>query len=270
MLEDDSERARDAAANGLRAAGESAAAARPGLRRRIREGIQPGRSRSDLWQRRSAIATIRAIGGPAREAIPDLIGLLADVWVADDSREALEAFGGGALAQHLPALAAILRDRAVRPAAKVRAARLLVAAAVYDRQAAGPLREALRLGSGREQEAAQLRRYAAEGLGKVGDADVLPDLLPLLNDADEAVRREAAAALGRIGSKDAASALARALRDASPPVRREAASALGRLKAKDEPIVEALRGAEKDADKAVRREAAAALRKIQGKRKGEE
>ncbi|MCX8067326.1 MAG: HEAT repeat domain-containing protein, partial [Anaerolineae bacterium] len=105
---------------------------------------------------------------------------------------------------------------------------------------------------------AEVRWAAAEALGRVG-APAVPGLLEVLRDADAGVRRAAAEALGRIGDPQAIPGLLEALRDADPRVRRAAAEALGRIGAPALPsLLEALR----DADWWVRRAAAKALGEI--------
>lgn len=45
------------------------------------------------------------------------------------------------------------------------------------------------------------RKYAAEGLGNIGDKSVVPDLIEELNDPDEEVREAVVDALGKLGDK---------------------------------------------------------------------
>ena len=77
---------------------------------------------------------------------------------------------------------------------------------------------------------AEIRRTAAESLGKIGDRSALPAVLPLLRDPAPAVRAAAAQALGRMaspGDEEAIAGLVRALQDPSDTVKRTAALAIG-------------------------------------------
>ena len=79
----------------------------------------------------------------------------------------------------------------------------------------------------------RIRRRAAVAIGRVGLAEGIPALVPLLGDADAEVRQAAAFALGLIGDATAASALVPLLRDPEPMVRGRAAEALGLMGARD-------------------------------------
>ena len=76
----------------------------------------------------------------------------------------------------------------------------------------------------------ELRRTAAQSLGKIGRKEAAPALIAALRDPDASVRRQAAWALGMIG-EDALgpdrSPLAELLFDTDPAVREAAATALG-------------------------------------------
>jgi cyclophilin family peptidyl-prolyl cis-trans isomerase/HEAT repeat protein len=74
---------------------------------------------------------------------------------------------------------------------------------------------------------AAIRRRAALAVGRVGLADGIPALLPLLKDVDPDVRQMAAFALGIIGDPAASPSLQAALSDTSLVVRGRAAEALG-------------------------------------------
>jgi hypothetical protein len=58
-----------------------------------------------------------------------------------------------------------------------------------------------------------VRRAAAEALGKLGDPQAVPALIQALGDSDVGVRRAAAEALGKIGDPQAVPALIQALGD---------------------------------------------------------
>lgn len=89
-----------------------------------------------------------------------------------------------------------------------------------------------------------LRGWAAQVLGQVGDPRSVPALIQRLDDRSAAVRLAATEALGRLGERAAVAALATAVvRDPAAQVRAEAARALGRIgeSASAGPLVEALR-----------------------------
>jgi len=74
---------------------------------------------------------------------------------------------------------------------------------------------------------AGLRRRAALALGRVGMADGLRALVPLLSDAAEPVRAMAAFAIGLVGDRQGVAPLQLALKDASALVRGRAVEGLG-------------------------------------------
>lgn len=76
----------------------------------------------------------------------------------------------------------------------------------------------------------ELRRTAAESLGKIGDRSAVPALLPVLKDQTPSVRAAAAQALGRTASPtdtDVVASLIRALQDPADRVKQVAAIAIG-------------------------------------------
>src|SRR5688500_553807 len=107
------------------------------------------------------------------------------------------------------------------------------------------------------------RSTAAKGLGQLGDARALDDLLEALHSGDVTVRRYAAWALGKIGehNRDAAAAavpgLLESLRRPGGRQREISAWALGRIG--HARAVPALRDALRDRNSLVRRAAAEAL-----------
>ena len=106
-----------------------------------------------------------------------------------------------------------------------------------------------------------IRRTAAESLGKVGDRSALPTLLPLLTDSGPVVRATTAQALGRMATPDdeaVIAALARSLRDPDDRVRQAAALAIGEIEPSPRqlaPLVDLLRAS----DVQIRRAAVRAL-----------
>ena len=109
-----------------------------------------------------------------------------------------------------------------------------------------------------------VRRHAAEALGKLGDKRAVDPLINALSDDDFWVRLSAAEALGRLGDTRAVDPLIKMLSDDYSGVRRDAAEALGLLADKRavDPLIEALA----DNDSHVRREAAEALGRLGDKR----
>jgi len=81
-------------------------------------------------------------------------------------------------------------------------------------------------------ESAEVRRTAAESLGKIGDQSAVACVLPLLTDPVPVVRVAAAQALGRIGTASnvtVLAALSRALEDPEERVKQAAAMAVAEL-----------------------------------------
>ncbi len=109
-------------------------------------------------------------------------------------------------------------------------------------------------------EDSDVRRSAAYALGKIRNEAAVEALLQALNDEDSDVRRSAAYALGKIGNEAAVEALLQALNDEDSDVRRSTAYALGKIR--NEAAVEALLQALNDEDSNVRRSAAYALGEI--------
>src|SRR5207245_1911972 len=74
-----------------------------------------------------------------------------------------------------------------------------------------------------------VRRRAALAAGRIGDAAVVPALLPRHQDAEVEVRQMAAFAFGLLGDTTPIDALVAALKDPEPVVRGRAAEALGQI-----------------------------------------
>jgi cyclophilin family peptidyl-prolyl cis-trans isomerase/HEAT repeat protein len=74
-----------------------------------------------------------------------------------------------------------------------------------------------------------VRRRAALGAGRIGEAAAVPALLELLNDGEVEVRQMAAFALGLIGDRSALDRLVAALGDSEAVVRTRSLEALGRI-----------------------------------------
>jgi HEAT repeat protein len=74
-----------------------------------------------------------------------------------------------------------------------------------------------------------MRRTAAEALGKIGRRSSMAALIAALQDGEAGVRAAAALSLGRIGEAESAPALVRSLADPAEIVRVAAAMALGEI-----------------------------------------
>ncbi|MGC3973323.1 MAG: HEAT repeat domain-containing protein [Nitrospira sp.] len=89
----------------------------------------------------------------------------------------------------------------------------------------------------------EVRRTAAEGLGKIGHQSASSGLVAALADRDPNVRAAAALALGRVSDGKSGEALVQHLSDSSEPVRVAAALALGEIEpsaGREEQILHAL------------------------------
>ncbi len=111
-----------------------------------------------------------------------------------------------------------------------------------------------------ENSDADVRRGAAEALGKVGGARAVEPLVAALRDDNWRVRRSVAEALGKVGNARAVESLIAALKDDDSDVRQAATKALGKVgdARAVEPLIAALRGG----NQGVRRSVAEALGKI--------
>lgn len=102
-----------------------------------------------------------------------------------------------------------------------------------------------------------VRMHAIKALGRIGEPEAVPALVPLLQDKVKAVREEAAGALAAIGTASIPS-LVQALRHEEWLVRLHAVEALGKLKSPDavEPLLFALFN---DHDSAIKEDVVRAL-----------
>ena len=78
-------------------------------------------------------------------------------------------------------------------------------------------------------ESSEMRAYAAEGLGGVGDAHAVPPLINALSDNNSTVRRFAISSLGKIRDDRAIDVLIPFLQDGEADMRCAAVVALGEL-----------------------------------------
>ena len=110
---------------------------------------------------------------------------------------------------------------------------------------------------------ATVRRYAAQSLGRLGQAspEAVAALVAALHDSDDTVRLYAAQSLGQLGqaSPEVVAALVAALHDSDNTVRRYAAQSLGQLGQASPEVVAALVAALHDSDATVRSYAAQSL-----------
>lgn len=117
-------------------------------------------------------------------------------------------------------------------------------------------------------EAPELRRTAAESLGKIGDTQVSDAILPLKNDPATIVREASVLAMGHLKptvTDGVGALLTRALEDPVESIRQSAVVAIGEVEPSPRllpPIVELLRSS----DPTVRRAAARALLQVDASR----
>ncbi len=118
-------------------------------------------------------------------------------------------------------------------------------------------------------ESAEMRAYAAEGLGGVGGVNAVPPLINALNDNNSTVRRFAISSLGRIRDVRAIDVLIPFLQDDEADMRCAAVAALGELGLSEDrfstppvEIIEALINSITDSDRGVCSAAIVALGRI--------
>ena len=118
-------------------------------------------------------------------------------------------------------------------------------------------------------DSAEIRAYAAEGLGNVGDAFAVDPLIEALSDDNTTVRRFAISALGHLRDARAIDGLITFLSDDEPDMRCAAVVALGELGLTEEravnppvQVIEALISSVTDSDRAVCSAAVVALGRI--------
>ena len=120
-----------------------------------------------------------------------------------------------------------------------------------------------------KSESAEMRAYAAEGLGGIGDVNAVAPLIDALTDNNSTVRRFAISSLGKIRDARAIDVLIPFLQDAEPDMRCAAVVALGELGLTEErfstppvQVLEALINSVTDNDNAVCSAAVVALGRI--------
>lgn len=195
---------------------------------------------ADAKVRRAATTSLGKLGDA--RAVEPLIGTLADV-NASVRRAAVEALGRLGDARAVEPLIEAIADADMRWAAADALGR------IGDTRAVGPLIEAL--------ANADMRWEAVEALSKLGDAAVEP-LIETLANSDANVRRAAADTLGKLACARALEPLLEMLADVS--IRSVTVKALGMLG--DSRAVEPLMGLLEDVDGDVRSAAVVALGKL--------
>ena len=120
-----------------------------------------------------------------------------------------------------------------------------------------------------QSESAEMRAYAAEGLGGVGDVHAVTPLINALSDHNSTVRRFAISSLGKIRDERAIEVLIPFLQDEDADMRCATVVALGELGLDEErtsnppvQIIEALMSSIWDTDRAVCSAAVVALGRI--------
>lgn len=120
-----------------------------------------------------------------------------------------------------------------------------------------------------KSESAEMRAYAAEGLGGVGDVHAVDPLINALTDNNSTVRRFAISSLGRIRDPRAIDVLISFLQDEETDMRCAAVVSLGELGLSEErtssppvKVIEALINSITDPDRAVCSAAVVALGRI--------
>ena len=120
-----------------------------------------------------------------------------------------------------------------------------------------------------KSESAEMRAYAAEGLGGVGDVNAVAPLIDALTDNNSTVRRFAISSLGKIRDARAIDVLIPFLQDEEPDMRCAAVVALGELGLTEDrfstppvQVIEALINSVTDNDNAVCSAAVVALGRI--------
>jgi HEAT repeat protein len=196
------------------------------------------------WAIREEAATLLGALKDARAVLP-LTNALRDTdrAVREAAVGALSSLGSVSV----PALAGCLTD----PALQVQEAASAILASLADARVLAPLMKAL---GSRDWI---VRMHAAKGLGRIGDPDAVPALMPLLQDKVKAVREEASGALAAIGVA-AMAGLIEALQHDDWLVRLHAVEALGKLKSPDsvEPLLRTLFN---ERDSAIREDVVRAL-----------
>ena len=114
-------------------------------------------------------------------------------------------------------------------------------------------------------ESHEMRAYAAEGLGSIGDVHAIAPLIGALSDENTTVRRFAISSLGHLRDERAVDVLIPFLQDEEPDMRCTAVVALGELGLTPTPpsqVIEALIASMADTDRAVCSAAVVALGRI--------
>ena len=228
---------------------------------------------ADPASRTRAACDLRELGESARDAIPQLVNLLADGspvdpavchertwrWGRHQGQQDMTSPGE----QAASALVAI-GSAAYEPLTKALKGPAWIARgnAAWALGAMGNHRAAPLLAVALRDTEPNVRRRGAWALGALDASESVPALIEALKDTDAGVREQVAWALGAIGDRRAVEPLMGALGDESAEVREQAAWALGALG--DRRAAPALAKALKDSEARVRKQAAWALGAIGG------
>ena len=232
----------------------------------------------DKFVLKEILLSLGKIGDP--KAVPALIGYLRSSYfvVRQAAVAALVRFGPTVVKLVLPALSynrsdisSLRRDACDKkhPELQLRAIKAL--GGLEDHRAVELLRELVEKGLPDVQDAAMQalvligcaswgRSCALRVLAEVGDASLVPKIIPSLQDDSDKVRVEAVRALGRLGGEEAVKHLVRvAERDAADCLRAEAMRLLRRVGTGQPGVVEAARRGLGDPSRDVRALAARVL-----------
>ncbi len=227
---------------------------------------------ADPASRTRAACDLRELGESARDAIPQLVNLLADgspvdpaicherTWRWGRHHQGDTTSPGEQAASALVAIGSAAYEpltKALKGPAWIARGNAAWALGALGNHAAAPLLA----GALRDTEAT-VRRRGAWALGALDASESVPALIEALKDTDPGVREQVAWALGAIGDRRAVEPLMNALNDESAQVREQAAWALGALG--DRRAAPALAKALKDSEARVRKQAAWALGAIGG------
>lgn len=167
----------------------------------------------------------------------------------------------------LPGVRALLcrtSSRAIAIGCSLALSILCLAGCIQDAPPSSRERAVSLLGELLADERPEMRRTAAESLGKIGDSQSVDSILPLLHDPTPVVREASVIALGRMeptATDGVVALLTHALQDPVESVRRAAAVAIGEIEPGPRflgPVV----GLLQSSDEGVRRAAARALLQV--------
>jgi len=232
----------------------------------------------DKFAQRALIRCLGRIGDP--KSVPALISYLRSSYfiVRQTAVSAISLFGPivtrhllAALSFNKSDITKIKQDACdnANPEMQIRAVKAL--GGLEDHRAVGVLKEAVEKGLPDVQDAATeallqigcaswKRCCALKALGEIGDAAIVPEILPSLRDDSDNVRFQAVIVLGKMGGPEAVKHLAlMARKDPCDFIRREALRALRAAGKGDPEILNVARRGLKDASREVRVQSARLL-----------